>query len=130
MVALDFNYSKQDCLRAWRRHFKERMNLPLDLVAIAVVSAFGAWQWSVDGPSALLLGAFALAGTLALIVTSALYFVPQMAYRRDEKLRRPYHLIFAEDGIEFTTDNLNSRLGWQPRARAVYDRSQARSAGR
>lgn len=58
------------------------------------------------------IAAFALAGTLALIIISALYVVPQLAYSRDEKLKRPYHLRFAEDGIEFRTDNLDSRLGW------------------
>jgi hypothetical protein len=113
MVALNFHYSKQDCLRAWRRHFRERMNLPLDIVAVAVVAAIGVWQWSVDGPSVLSVGAVALAGTLALIIAFALYIGPQVAYQRDEKLKRPYRLLFAEDEIKFTTDNLDSKLGWQ-----------------
>lgn len=47
-----------------------------------------------------------------MIIISALYVVPQLAYSRDEKLKWPYHLRFAEDGIEFRTDNLDSRLGW------------------
>jgi hypothetical protein len=73
MVTLDSNCSQQDCLRAWRRHFKERTRLPLDLVAVAVLAAFGARQWLVDGASALSVAALALAGTLALITVRPLY---------------------------------------------------------
>lgn len=121
MPALDFTYSRQDCLRAWRRHFKEKMKLPLDLLAAAVLAAFGSWQWWLEGPSVLSIAAIALAATLALIVVAALYVVPAMAYRRDEKLKRPYHLRFGEDEIEFRTDSLTSRLGWQLYTNALID---------
>lgn len=33
-----------------------------------------------------------------------------------------YHLLFAEDGIKFTTDNLDSRLGWQLYTNVLIDR--------
>ena len=122
MVAVNFTYSKQDCLRAWRRHLKERLNLPLDLAVIAIVAAFGIWQWRVDGPTVLSVAALGLACVLGLLIASALYFVPLMAYRRDAKLKRPYHLRFSEDGIEFETDNLSSQLGWQMYTNVLIDR--------
>jgi YcxB-like protein len=122
MVALDFNYSQQDCLRAWRRHFKERMKLPLDLVGVAVLAVFGCWQWWLDGPSGLSIAALTLAAVFALIIMSALYLVPLMVYRRDEKLKRSYHLRFGEDAIEFSTDNLDSRLGWELYTNVLIDR--------
>jgi hypothetical protein len=122
MVALDFNYSQQDCARAWRRHFREKMKLELDLIAVGVLAAIGCWQWRADGPTWQSVGALALAVALALIILSALCFAPLIAYSRDEKLKRPYHLRLAEDGIEFRTDNLDSRLGWQVYSSVLIDR--------
>lgn len=123
MIALDFTYSQQDCLRAWRLHFKEKLNLPLDFAAIAVLVVLGLWQWRAEGPTVLVVAALASAGALGLLIAAAVYFVPLMAYRRDEKRKRPYHLCFSEDGIEFKTDNLSSQLGWQMYTNALVDRN-------
>ncbi len=121
MVTVDFTYSQQDCLRAWRRHFRERMNLPLDIGVGAVLAAIGLWQWWTQGLRGLSLAALGSAAALALLVLSALYFVPLIAYRRNAKLKQPYHLRFAEEGIEFRTDNIESRLGWELYSRALID---------
>jgi YcxB-like protein len=121
VIALDFTYTQQDCLRAWRRHFREMMKLRLDFLAAAGLAALGLWQWRAEGLSAWSIVALCSAAALALIILSALYFVPLMAYRRDDKLRRPYHLRFGEDGIEFRTDNLDSRIGWELYNRVLID---------
>ena len=100
----------------------EKLNLPLDVLAVTVVAGWGLWQWWAEGLSAWPITALCLAATLALIILSALYFVPAMAYRRDEKLRRPYHLKFTDDGIVFRTDNIDSRLGWEIYNSVLVDR--------
>lgn len=71
VVTLDLTCSEQDCVRAWRRHFKERLNLPLDLAMIAVVAAFGLWTWWIDGATVLSVIAFGLAGALGVLIASA-----------------------------------------------------------
>lgn len=123
MIALDFTYSQEDCLRAWRLHLKERMNLPLDIAAISIAAAFGAWQWWAHGPTALSLTLLGLAGVMALVLTLSLHFVPRMAYRNQEKLKQPYHIGFSDAGIEFRTNNVSSQLSWEVYTKALVDRN-------
>src|SRR6266567_2841709 len=99
MVVLDFNYTQQDCLRAWRRHYLERLNIPLDMAAMALLAGFGLLQWHANGLVIASVFPLVLSGSLALIVGMALFAIPQLVYRRSQKLKQAYHLNFSEDGI-------------------------------
>lgn len=122
LVVLDFNYSQRDCVRAWRRHFREKLNLALDLVAIVVLAAFGLFQWRASGFGLAALVSLAMSAALALIVVIALFAIPQLAYRKSDKLKQPYHLEFSEDAIEFRTRDIESRLQWHLYGRVLIDR--------
>jgi hypothetical protein len=110
MVVLDFTYTQQDCLRAWRRHYLEKLNIPLDLVGMALLAGFGLLKWHANGLVMASVVPLLLGGSLALIVGMALFAIPHPVYRRSQKLKQAYHLKFSEDGIEFNTDSLESRL--------------------
>src|SRR6266542_4316266 len=122
MVVLDFNYTQQDCLRAWRRHYLEKLNIPLDLVGMVLLAGFGLLQWHANGPVLASVVPLVLSGSLALIIGMALIAIPQLVYQRSQKLKQAYHLTFSEDGIEFTTDSLESRLDWRIYDRLLIDR--------
>ena len=87
MVVLDFNYTPKDCLRAWRRHYLEKLNIPLDLFAIALLAGIGLLQWRANGLVITSVVPLVLSGSLALIVGMALFAIPQLVYRRSQKLK-------------------------------------------
>ena len=64
----------------------EKLNLPLDLLAVAALAAFGLWQWGADGLSAWSIAALCSAAAFAVIVSSALCFVPILADRKSTRL--------------------------------------------
>jgi hypothetical protein len=90
-------------MRAWRRHFREKPNVPLDLAAIVAVAALGPYQWHAGGFGPAALCPHVLSAALASIIALALFALPHLAYRKNEKLNQAYHLQFSEDAIEFRT---------------------------
>jgi hypothetical protein len=121
MIDLNFNYSRQDCVRAWRRHFREKLNLPLDLAVVILLAALGLFQWYANGLGVVVLVLLGLSTALALIVALALFVIPQLAYQRNDKLKQAYHLQFSEDAICFKTRSVDSRLEWGLYSRLLID---------
>jgi len=122
MIVFDFSYSPKDCARAWRRHLREKMNLPVDVLAILIVGGIGLLDWYLSGPRFVAIFSTAAAALLALMLLLALIIIPNSIYRRMAKLRQRYHLQFSDEAIEFRTDQINSHLQWDLYKRVLSDR--------
>jgi hypothetical protein len=118
---LNFTYSKQDCINAFRLHYKNILRLKLDCAAILMAVAAGSWQWMMFGPnnaSYLFLGAAAF---MSLMLYAAFFVLPALIYKRNEQWKRPYYLLFSDRNIHFKTDTIDSHLEWSTYSKVLHD---------
>jgi hypothetical protein len=113
-VALQYRYSEEEYAQAVRLYFDHTLRLEArtDVIACGLAIAAGALCWLFidrSGASLFLAGA----GLFGLMLTGYVtLIVPKQWYRRDPRLQSEYRLVFRDDGIEFKTDQIDSRLEW------------------
>jgi len=111
-IEIVFTFTREEYIRAIRRHYSTRMHVIRDviggLVAIAAGVCFLRWgNYAVLGWFPLIAGLILLA-----IVAYVLLLLPALIYRSDPKLKNEYRLSFSEEEIRFQTDDINSVLKW------------------
>lgn len=111
-VEATFTISRDEYIRAMRRHYKKKLQLKRDLAAGAVAILAGIYllqATSLTWPAWLLVIAGAM---LLLLVIYAVLLLPHLLYRYQPKLQSEYRLRFRDDAIGFQTDEIDSELKW------------------
>jgi hypothetical protein len=113
-IRATYTFTRDEYLRALRRHYRSRIHVYRDLVLAAFLIVLGAYL-VYSSPPNWLFGWFliALGLILLLMVAYALVILPALIFRSDPKLKWEYSLTFDDDKIEFKTNNIDSTLGWQ-----------------
>jgi hypothetical protein len=109
-----YTYTRDEYLRALRRHYRSRIHVYRDLVLAAFFIVLGSYVVYYSPPN-WLFGWFliVLGMVLLLMVAYALVILPALIFRSDPKLKWEYSLTFDDDKIEFKTNDIDSTLGWQ-----------------
>lgn len=115
-VPISFRYTKDEYLRAVRFHYYRTLRVKLDLVVAALCGVAGLYVLLTEGLSWVSLGGIFACSVLLLIMFIALVIVPHQVYRGSDKLKQDYDITFSEDGIQFKTPGIDSRLDWD-----IYD---------
>jgi hypothetical protein len=120
-VDLCFRYTARDYVRAMRAHYASKLRLWLDIPAIVIASAAAVYLWrspSSHWLSILLIGVSAF---MVLMLTTAFFIIPPLAFRREPKFKDEYALTFSPESIHFKTENFDSVLQWSIYSRALID---------
>ena len=120
-VSFSFRYSENDYVQAYRAHYRTRLRLPLDTVAIVLGMGIGAWLWRTPARHWLGVGCVALSTVLLLMIVAAFTIIPRLLFRREPKFRDEYFLTFSPVGIHFRTDSIDSQLQWNLYSRVLVD---------
>lgn len=115
-IPINFRYTKDEYLRAVRFHYSRTLRVKLDVAVAILAGIAGIYLLYTDGLSWIGLSAVIACCAMLLIVFVALVIAPNQAYRGSDKLKHDYHLTFGEDGIQFRTSGIDSRLDWD-----IYD---------
>jgi len=107
-----YTYTRDEYLRAIRRHYKSKLSVWRDLILAGVLILIGAaaLYFTYEANFGWLLIVLGL--ILILIVVYGLVILPVLIYRADPKLKWEYSLSFYEDRIEFKTNAIDSTLQW------------------
>ena len=111
-VEATFTISRDEYIRAMRRHYKTKLQPKRDLVGSVIAVLAGVYllkSTSMQGLAWLLVVAGAI---LLMFVIYALVLLPHLIYRYQPKLQSEYRLRFRDDAIEFRTNEVNSELKW------------------
>jgi len=100
-----------------RAHYADHLRLRLDISIIVVIGLAGAWLWP-SLSSKVFLG---VSVSFALVLFSAFFVIPRLAFRSEPKFRDEYSLTFSPDGIHFHTVHIDSNLAWNLYSRALVD---------
>lgn len=116
-VSISFIYSRDEYVRAMRRHFQSTLGVRRDIVGgllailigvyLALATEFG-WIAGIM---------IALGSILLAMVAYGMLLLPGMIYNSQPKLKNKYTLSFTDDGIHFLTNNVDSTLKW-----SLYDK--------
>ena len=121
MVSVRFSYTEPEYVAAMKLHYRELLNVPLDLVVSALFVLGAVAHFVFFGLSFLVLlpvfGAVILLGMVFL----GLVVLPRFLFRREPKLKESYELYFADSGIKFRTDKINSDIKWELYNRVLQD---------
>jgi hypothetical protein len=120
-VSLNFRYLEGDYVKALRAHYASRLRLHLDIVVIAAVALFGAYEIR-SGSGAFGIAMLSLAVLFGVMLLAAFLIIPRFAFRREPKFRDDYALTFSPDGIHFQTAHIDSQLQWNMYTNALVDR--------
>jgi len=109
-IEIVFTLSRDEYMRAIRRHYKSHLHTTRDLAIGIVATAVGlilVWSgfvfaWVMVATSVVLLAA----------VVYALFILPALIYRSEPKLKSEYRMRFSEEDIGFQTDDMDSIIKW------------------
>lgn len=111
-IAITFKFTRDEYVRAMRRHYKSGLKVPRDVIVgvagiagglyVALASSLGWIGWLL----------FSLSAILLAMVAYAKFALPTVIYNSEPKLRNEYRLSFSDDGIGFKTDGIDSTLQW------------------
>jgi len=108
MVEISFKYSKAEFVLAMREYYAKAMHLRTDIFAGAAGLVAG---YFLDDPLKTIL---MVAGVILLgIVILAYFALPRIRFRSDPKFQDEYALQFAEEGIHFKTEHIDSKIKWE-----------------
>ena len=121
VVHLSFRYEEVDYVRALRAHYKTRLHLRLDLVIVLLLIGAGLYLWSSPNLHWSGVVALGLAGFFVLLLGTAFFIIPPIAFRREPRFRDDYSLEFSAEGIHFRTAHIDSQLSWSLYSKALVD---------
>ena len=111
-IVTTFTFKRDEYILAMKRHFKTALHVQRDVIGGIAAIAGGLYlAFTYDsGWFAWLL--VALGTVLLAMVAYAMFLLPRMIYNSQPKLKDEYRLSFADDGIGFKTDSIDSTLQW------------------
>jgi len=108
-----YTYTRDEYLRALRRHYKSRLHLYRDVIFGGLLIAFGFVMMYFSPANPVFAWLSIILGlVLLLILAYAFLVLPALIYRADPKLKWEYSLDFYDDRIEFKTRGIDSTLQW------------------
>ena len=108
-----FTYTRDEYIRAIRRHYKTNIHLFRDLAIGSLTVLMGALTMYFSPPNLFFGGFIVILGlALFLILMYGFLILPALLYRSDPKLKWEYTLTFSDDKIEFKTNDIDSTLQW------------------
>jgi uncharacterized membrane protein YhdT len=120
-VNLSFRYLESDYVRALRAHHRSRLRLPLDIVAVVVLAALGAYEMRSTGMHWLGVTCLTISVLFVLLLIAAFTIIPSLVFRTEPKFRDDYSLTFSPEGIHFRTAHIDSHLQWSIYSSALVD---------
>lgn len=111
-VSVTFTYTRDEYIRAMRRHYRWRLQLSRDIISGCLAIGLGLYLTRTIDIGWLGWGLVGLGVVLLMLVGYALFVMPLLIYRTQPKLKDRYTLRFAEERIEFKTDKIDSELQW------------------
>ena len=118
-IDLSFRYLQRDFVQAMRAHYASHLRLRLDIVAVAVLAALGAYNWRSPTLHWLGMVSVGISAVFALMLVAAFTIIPPLVFRREAKFRDDYSLTFSPEGIHFRTVHIDSQLQWSMYSRAL-----------
>jgi YcxB-like protein len=124
-VHLSFRYTEEEYLAAIRFYFWHSKELLARLLVSCLLFSIGllliyAWlEFLIP----------VWANVILMLIAGVAFFhgyvidLPRGYFRGDPKFREEYNLTFSEEGIEFRTQNINSRIAWNLYTRVVENDS-------
>ena len=95
-----------------RRHYKTKLQWKRDLVGGVLATLAGTYLLQSTTQPVMSWLLIVAGGCLIALVIYAYFLLPQLIYRYQPKLKFEYRLRFADDGIAFQTDEIDSQLKW------------------
>ena len=112
-VEANFTITRDEYVRAIRRHYKNKLQWKRDLVGGIVALGAGIYYLQTSTLLPALAWLFVLAGCFLLaLLLYAIFLLPPMIYRSQPKLKSEYRLRFRDEGIGFQTDDIDAQLKW------------------
>ncbi|MBI1878388.1 MAG: YcxB family protein [Chloroflexi bacterium] len=111
-LVLQFQYTEAEYVAAVHSYYNRTFHMRTYIIALSVVLLAGLYLWFSTGEAVMFFGV----SVFLLIVATPLifYFVtPRTVFRREPNFHNIYTLRFTEDGLEFKTENVNSKLDWK-----------------
>jgi hypothetical protein len=90
----------------------DALHLRLDVSVTIMTAAVGLYFYQLPVSRWYGIALVGIAGFFAAMLIAAFGIIPRLIFRRESKFRDEYALTFAEDGIHFRTDHIDSQLQW------------------
>ncbi|MEN6520354.1 MAG: YcxB family protein [Armatimonadota bacterium] len=121
-ITLKFRYTEQDYIAAMRLWYirVKKLRVKLDGIIALILAVFGAIAWYTFGYSIEFL-IIIVGCVFLLLIFMAMVVIPRITFRSQPKFRDEYQLRFTEDGIDFKTQSIDSKLEWSLYSKLVED---------
>ncbi len=111
-VVTTFTFTREEYVKAMKRHYKTALKVRRDVIAGVVAIVIGLYLAFTYGTAWFTWLLLVLGAILLSLVAYALFLLPRMIYNSQPKLKNEYRLSFADDGIGFETEGIDSTLQW------------------
>lgn len=111
-ITIEFDNELAEHLAADRLHYRSTLWWKVDKVVAVALAAFASYATVTVGPRWWTLIFFALAVVEWFNLLSPRPLQIRFYFKRNPKFSERYRLAFSEDGIDFKTPSLDSRIAW------------------
>lgn len=112
-VELQFRYTEDEYVSALRAYMLAKRRILFFAALASVVTLLGIYFLLTEAELAATVS-FLCTGTFMFgLLATSFGILPHRRFQTNPKFHGEYHLEFAEDGILFQTDNINSTLKWE-----------------
>jgi len=111
-VVVKFVNTEREYGEATRLYFSRTKRIKIDTIIGIAVLLYGIWLWMIEGyslASVFFIGVGVLGFSIRYLSS---YILPQIRFKQEPKFKDEYTLIFGDEGLEFKTEHLNSKLDW------------------
>jgi hypothetical protein len=111
-VELRFRFTEAEYVSAIRAYMLSKRRVAFFLGLASLVTLLGIYFLLTQSDSAATIS-FLCTGTFLFgLIATSLGILPHRRFQGNPQFRSEYHLVFAEDGIVFQTDQIDSTLKW------------------
>jgi|SRR5882672_1365128 len=112
-VELQFRYTEDEYVSAIRAYMLAKRRIAFFVGIASLVTLLGIYFLLTQSDSAATIS-FLCTGTFLFgLIATSFGILPHRRFQANPQFRSEYHLKFAEDGILFRTDHIDSTLKWE-----------------
>ncbi len=111
-VLVTFTYRRDEYIQAIRRHYLLMLQLRRDIVAGVLGLLLGAYLTFIVKIGWIGWLVITVGAVLLAMIAYAIFLLPLLIYQSQPKLKGEYRLRFSDDGIDFKTTQIDSKLQW------------------
>ena len=112
ILTIKYHNNEKEYARIMRKYYSKFLRTKFDTILALLLIILGTISGAYDGYSTSIITMISIGIFFIFLMYLANFVTPIVRFRQEKKFIDEYFLEFNEEGIDFKTKQLNSKVGW------------------